>query len=281
MMGSPSVFVFLYPPGLFSTSTSGRLLVKAGCLPCSASPVPEGDGNGVHAEPGCSIQLGDAERQACPVRWRHRRGSRKQLQAKTGDDGCFTDDGWAGWRQDGRTNWKEGVVRVGRQDHRALGPAKRRCLGGLPPLLCFSRPAGDGDQTSSASQPLVLVQCPRCSPPTLQRSAKMELQGREGTDGQHDRGGPTRGGPFSTQTPLPRPAHCVCSTASGHWPVATAHRGPAAQQQEGPQPGQEGTAEASAATNQNSRASNVFCPGPTNGDIEDAPPTSPSRNLGT
>lgn len=268
-MGSPSVFVFLYPPGLFSTSTSGRLLVKAGCLPCSASPVPEGDGNGVHAEPGCSIQLGDAERQACPVRWRHRRGSRKQLQAKTGDDGCITDDGWAGWRQDGRTNWKEGVVRVGRQDHRALGPAKRRCLGGLPPLLCFSRPAGDGDQTSSAPQPLVLVQCLRCSPPTLQRSAKMELQGREGTDGQHDRGGRA-----IQHSDAASPA-CALRVLHGQWPLATAHRGPAAQQHE------EGTAEASAATNQNSRASNVFCPGPTNGDIEDAPPTSPSRNLGT
>lgn len=115
-----------------------------------------------------------------------------------------------------------------------------------------------GDQTSSSCPPplkaQVLVQCPRCSPPTLQRSAKMELQGREGTVGQHGRGGPTRGGPFSTQAPLP--------VLHGQWPLATGHStpGPGSTAAGGPQPGQEGTAEASAATNQNSRPMNVFLP---------------------
>lgn len=45
-VGSPRYLYFYIRPGLFSTSTSGRLLVEAVCLPCSASPVPEGNRNG-------------------------------------------------------------------------------------------------------------------------------------------------------------------------------------------------------------------------------------------
>lgn len=220
-------------------------------------------------------------RKASLVRWRHRRGSRKQLQAKTGGSRRLLHGRWvgrmaAGWRQDGRTNWTDGVVRVGRGDHRALGPAKRRCLGGLPPLfVLFSTGRRWGIRHHHHAPPplkaQVLVQCPRCSPPTLQRSAKMEPQGREGTVGQHGRGGPTRGGPFSTQAPLP--------VLHSQWPLATAHRGPAAQQQEG------SSRRAAARAGGHSRGFGsdqpefaahecFFAQDQPNVDIEDAPPTT-------
>lgn len=169
-------------------------------------------------------------RKASLVRWRHRRGSRKQLQAKTGDSRRLLHGRWVGRMAAG---WQDQLDRrrgSGRQGgHRALGPAKRRCLPPLFVLFSTGRRRGSDIIIMPPFKAQVSVQRPRCSPPTLQRSAKMEPQGREGTVGQHGRGGPTRGGPFSTQAPLP--------VLHGQWPLATAHRGPAAQQQEGRSPG--------------------------------------------
>lgn len=156
---------------------------------------------------------------------------------------------------------------------RITGPWTQRnvavCLVGLPPLIVLfstGRPAM-GIRHHQHTPP----RSPGFGPmPTLQ-PAHLAAQRKNGTprprrdrrrDGQHGRGGPTRGGPFSTQPGLRKA--CVLH---GHWPQHTGAR-------------QHSSRRPAAWAGGHSRGFDsdqpefaaqqcFFCPGPTSGDIQE------------
>lgn len=113
-----------------------------------------------------------------------------------------------------------------------------------------------GDQTSSSCPPP--PQSPGFSPmPTLQ-PAHLAAQRKNGTPRPRRDCRPTWQRRANKRRAIQHSGAASCAPQ----PVATGHStpGPGSTAAGGPQPGQEGTAEASAATNQNSRPMNVFLP---------------------
>lgn len=183
----------------------------------------------------------------------------------------------SGWQIDptGRTAWFGLAGRI-------TGPWTQRnvavCLVGLPPLFVpFStgRPAmgirhhQHTPPRSPGSGPM-----PTLPPATLQRSAKMELQGREGTDGETANMAEAGQQEAGHSAPSPACAKPVCSTATGH-----STPGPGSTAAGGPQHGQEGHSRGFDSDQPELAAQQCFFLPRTNQRRHPRAPPTPFRNL--